>query len=132
MITWIRSLITFIGFLFIYLIITPVMLISTVLLTGSWYRNVTIAWSKILVGWMRIGAGIDYRIIGAENLQYLKERPHFIISNHQSALETLIYTIILPPHSFVLKRSFSIFLSLVGVWQRQSQLRSIEKMEKMP
>ncbi|PWD85334.1 lysophospholipid acyltransferase family protein [Ignatzschineria cameli] len=104
MITWIRSLITFIGFLFIYLIITPVMLISTVLLTGSWYRNVTIAWSKILVGWMRIGAGIDYRIIGAENLQYLKERPHFIISNHQSALETLIYTIILPPHSFVLKK----------------------------
>lgn len=104
MITWIRSLITFIGFLFIYLVITPVMLISTVLLTGSWYRNVTIAWSKILVGWMRIGAGIDYRIIGLENLKYLEKTPHFIVSNHQSALETLIYTIILPPHSFVLKK----------------------------
>lgn len=104
MITWIRSLIIFIGFLFIYLVITPVMLISTVLLTGSWYRNVTITWSKILVGWMRIGAGIDYRIIGAENLKYLEKAPHFIVSNHQSALETLIYTIILPPHSFVLKK----------------------------
>ena len=104
MITWIRSLINFIGFLFSYLVITPVMLISTVLLTRSWYRNVTIAWSKILVGWMRIGAGIDYRIIGAENLKYLEKAPHFIVSNHQSALETLIYTIILPPHSFVLKK----------------------------
>ena len=105
MVTWIRSLITFLGYLVIYLIITPIMLISTVALWGSWYRNVTIAWSNILIVWMRIGAGVHYRVIGRENLEKLKERPHFIISNHQSALETLIYTVILPPHSFVLKKS---------------------------
>lgn len=104
MITWIRSLITFIGFLIIYLIITPIMLVTTVILWGSWYRNVTIAWSNILISWMRIGAGIHYRVIGLENLEKLKNQPHFIVSNHQSALETLIYTVILPPHSFVLKK----------------------------
>lgn len=104
MITWLRSLITFLGFLVIYLIITPIMLITTIILWGSWYRNVTIAWSNILIGWMRIGAGIQYRVIGREHLEKLKTHPHFIVSNHQSALETLIYTVILPPHSFVLKK----------------------------
>lgn len=105
MITWIRSLITFIGYIFIYLVITPIMLITTVFLWGSWFRNVTIAWSNILIAWMRIGAGVHYRIIGKENLEKAKAEPHFIISNHQSAMETLIYTVILPPHSFVLKKS---------------------------
>ncbi|MHC5225205.1 lysophospholipid acyltransferase family protein [Ignatzschineria sp. LJL83] len=104
MITWLRSLITLLGFIIFYLIITPTMLITTIVLWGSWYRAVTKAWSKLLIGWMRIGAGIHYRVIGRENLEALKEQPHFIISNHQSALETLIYTIILPPHSFVLKK----------------------------
>lgn len=105
MITWIRSLITFIGYIFIYLVITPIMLVCTVFLWGSWFRKVTIIWSNILIAWMRIGAGVHYRVIGKENLERAKERPHFIVSNHQSAMETLIYTVILPPHSFVLKKS---------------------------
>lgn len=104
MIKWIRSLITFLGFTVIALIITPIMMTATVLFWGSWYRKVTIIWANILIGWMRIGAGIHYRIIGIENLEKLKTRPHFIVSNHQSALETLIYTVIFPPHSFVLKK----------------------------
>ncbi len=104
MVTWIRSLITFIGYLFIYLVITPIMMLCTIFFWGSWFRQVSILWSKILIGWMRIGAGVKYRVIGQEHLEKLKERPHFIISNHQSALETLIYTVILPPHSFVLKK----------------------------
>lgn len=104
MVTWIRSLITFIGYLFIYLVITPIMMLCTICFWGSWFRRVTIIWSSILIGWMRIGAGVHYRVVGQENLNKLKDRPHFIISNHQSALETLIYTVILPPHSFVLKK----------------------------
>lgn len=103
MITWIRSLIAFLGFLIIGVVITPIMLVLSLPFWGEPFRKITQLWCKLNLGWLRLSAGVRYKIEGAENLQYLNT-PHILISNHQSTFETYLYTIILPPHSFVLKK----------------------------
>jgi len=45
--------------------------------------------------------GIQYRVIGAENLP---RTPAVILSKHQSAWETLAFQVIFPPQVWVLKR----------------------------
>lgn len=101
---WLRSLLCLFGFIVISVIITPIMLLITLPVPKRAYRKVSQAWAKLILNWLTVSVGVRYRIVGEENLCALEEKPHLIISNHQSTLETYLYTIILPPHVFVLKR----------------------------
>ncbi len=58
-------------------------------------------WARAVIWLAKTLLGIDYRVIGAENLQ---RAPAVILSKHQSAWETLAFQIIFPPHVLVLKR----------------------------
>ncbi|WP_374601433.1 lysophospholipid acyltransferase family protein [Niveibacterium sp.] len=62
----------------------------------------------IIMGWCRINVrmihailGIRWRIEGWENLP---SRPAVVLAKHQSALETILFPVLFPPQSFVLKR----------------------------
>lgn len=64
------------------------------------YRVIS-GWSHVMIWLAKIVLGIDYRVIGRENLP---KRPSVILSKHQSAWETLAFQVIFPPQVLVLKR----------------------------
>jgi 1-acyl-sn-glycerol-3-phosphate acyltransferase len=64
------------------------------------YR-VICGWSHVMIWLARKVLGIDYRVVGRENLP---RSPAVILSKHQSAWETLAFQVIFPPQVLVLKR----------------------------
>jgi 1-acyl-sn-glycerol-3-phosphate acyltransferase len=64
------------------------------------YRVIS-GWSRAMVWLAKHVLGIDYRVIGAENLP---KDPAVILSKHQSTWETLAFQVIFPPQVLVLKR----------------------------
>jgi len=58
-------------------------------------------WAKFINWWLKVCCNIDYQVTGLENLP---EEPSMILSNHQSAWETIVFQVIFPAQSHVLKR----------------------------
>lgn len=68
------------------------------------------AWCAI-IGWMtKVFCGLTYEVEGMEHID--PQQPAIILSNHQSAWETLALRSILPAHSVVIKRE----LLLLPIW----------------
>jgi 1-acyl-sn-glycerol-3-phosphate acyltransferase len=63
------------------------------------YRVVT-SWSHVVIALARVVCGIRYRIKG----RVPQGGPYIVLSNHQSAWETLAFQVLLPPQVLVLKR----------------------------
>jgi 1-acyl-sn-glycerol-3-phosphate acyltransferase len=93
----------------IFLLLKAVMTVPFSLITLMTFPLPAIAryrvisqWSWI-VNWLaRVTVGITYRVEGLENLP---AEPVVILSNHQSAWETIVFQQIFPPLSFVLKKN---------------------------
>ncbi len=66
----------------------------------SRYR-ITSGWAHLMLYLLRVICGIDYRVIGAEQIP---RTPSIILSKHQSAWETLAFQQIFPPQVWVLKK----------------------------
>src|SRR5256714_13048363 len=64
------------------------------------YRVIS-GWSRAMIWLAKNVLGIDYRVIGLENLP---RTPAVILAKHQSAWETLAFQVIFPPQVLVLKR----------------------------
>ncbi|MEJ5210709.1 MAG: lysophospholipid acyltransferase family protein [Burkholderiales bacterium] len=64
------------------------------------YRIITV-WNRVVVWLARVLLGIEYRVLGRENLP---DRPAIVMAKHQSAWETLALPILLPPLAIVIKR----------------------------
>jgi 1-acyl-sn-glycerol-3-phosphate acyltransferase len=64
------------------------------------YRVIS-GWSHVMIWLAKKVLGIDYRVIGMQNLP---GRPAVILSKHQSTWETLAFQAIFPPQVLVLKR----------------------------
>ncbi len=58
-------------------------------------------WARFINWWLKLCCNIDYQVTGLENLP---DEPSLILANHQSAWETIIFQIIFPAQSHVLKR----------------------------
>ena len=93
MIVWLRSFLYALGML----LLTPLFSVIALLtfpfhpLTRS---RIIAAWAKIMLWWARLVCGLQYRVIGAENIP---ATPVVILSKHQSAWETLAFQCIFPP-----------------------------------
>ena len=59
-------------------------------------------WAGLTLGWLRLTCGLDYRVTGRE---HIPDSGTVVLSNHQSAWETLAFQSIFPPQVWVLKRS---------------------------
>jgi 1-acyl-sn-glycerol-3-phosphate acyltransferase len=60
------------------------------------------AWCAV-IGWMtKVFCGLTFEVEGMEHIN--PQQPVVLLSNHQSAWETLALRYILPPHSVVIKR----------------------------
>ena len=64
------------------------------------YRLIS-GWSWLMIRMARTILGIEWRVEGRE---HLPSRPAVILSKHQSAWETMAFTLIFPPQVHVLKR----------------------------
>jgi 1-acyl-sn-glycerol-3-phosphate acyltransferase len=86
------------------ILVTPpyaiVALLSFPLPRMARYRLIS-AWSRLMLRLARIVCGIHWRI---EGRKHLPDEPAVILSQHQSAWETLAFQEIFPPQVHVLKR----------------------------
>lgn len=64
------------------------------------YR-VTSTWTRTMLFLLRVICGVNYRVLGAENIP---KTPSIVLSKHQSAWETLAFQKIFPPQVWVLKK----------------------------
>ena len=64
------------------------------------YRIITL-WSRLIVWTAERVCGVRYRVIGTERIP---PPPFIILSNHQSAWETLAFQVVFPPQVWVVKR----------------------------
>jgi len=58
-------------------------------------------WARYNIWALKWICGVSYRVRGKENLP---DEPSVIVSNHQSAWETLCFQLIFPPQSYILKK----------------------------
>jgi 1-acyl-sn-glycerol-3-phosphate acyltransferase len=98
--TFLRSL----AFLIAQILVTPpyaIVALATFPLPRLARYRVISGWSRAMIWLAKNVLGIQYRVIGAENLP---RTPAVILSKHQSAWETLAFQVIFPPQVWVLKR----------------------------
>ncbi len=97
---FLRSLV----FLIAQILVTPpysIVALATFPLPRLTRYRVISGWSHAMIWLAKKVLGIQYRVIGAENLP---RTPSVILSKHQSAWETLAFQVIFPPQVLVLKR----------------------------
>ncbi|MGI9319196.1 MAG: lysophospholipid acyltransferase family protein [bacterium] len=96
----VRSLIYIVGQI-ISAVIVDILVLLTFPLPRPIRDRVITSWARFNIWTLGIVCGLKYRIRGAENIP---DRSAIIISNHQSAWETLCFQLFFPPLSFVLKK----------------------------
>jgi len=70
-------------------------------LSWRWRYAFITRWSRLNLWWLRRSCGLAWRV---EGLERLPPGPAVVLSKHQSAFETLLFQLILPPQTWVLKR----------------------------
>ncbi|QKT05007.1 1-acyl-sn-glycerol-3-phosphate acyltransferase [Ectothiorhodospiraceae bacterium 2226] len=65
------------------------------------YRYLT-NWGRFTLWWLRVTCGVNFRVQGME---HLPQEPAVVLAKHQSAWETIALPFLLPPQTWVLKRS---------------------------
>ena len=107
---YLGSFLLFIG-IFSTATMVGILLITGMLTTFKIRWKIGHAWCGI-IGWMtKVFCGLTYEVEGLEHID--PKAPAIILSNHQSAWETLALRYILPPHSVVIKREL-LYLPIWG------------------
>ena len=107
---YIGSTLLFIG-IFVTATIVGILLILGLLTTFKIRWKIGYAWCAIISWMTKVFCGLTFEVQGMENFN--PQRPAIILSNHQSAWETLALRYILPPHSVVIKREL-LYLPIWG------------------
>jgi 1-acyl-sn-glycerol-3-phosphate acyltransferase len=103
---YIGSALLFVG-IFATATVVGILLILGMLTTFKIRWKIGYAWCAI-IGWItKVTCGLTFEVEGLETID--PKRPAIIMSNHQSAWETLALRYILPPHSVVIKRELLYF-----------------------
>jgi 1-acyl-sn-glycerol-3-phosphate acyltransferase len=83
------------------ILFSPVALILSPFLSSLQKAKFIGIWAGFIRWWLKICCRIDFRVSGLENLP---DEPAVVISNHQSAWETIIFQKIFPAQSYLLKK----------------------------
>ena len=103
---YIGSALLFLG-IFTTATIVGVLLITGMLTTFNIRWKIGYVWCAIISWMTKVFCGLTYEVEGLEHID--PQHPAVILSNHQSAWETLALRYILPPHSVVIKRELLYF-----------------------
>lgn len=85
--------------------------IPTLLFPIAVRDRVIAQWARFNIWTLRHLCGITYRVVGMENIP---KEPSIIVSNHQSAWETLAFQLIFPTQSYLLKKSL-LWIPIFGI-----------------
>ena len=103
---YIGSTLLFVG-IFVTATIVGILLILGMLTTFKIRWKIGYAWCAIISWMTKVFCGLTFEVEGMEHFD--PKQPAIILSNHQSAWETLALRYILPPHSVVIKRELLYF-----------------------
>jgi 1-acyl-sn-glycerol-3-phosphate acyltransferase len=81
-------------------------------------------WSGLVLGGLRRLCGIEWRVTGLEHLP--KDGPALIASMHQSAFDTLVWQVVAPRFTFVLKRELT-RIPLFGPMLRTTGMIAVDR-----
>ena len=95
----VRALIFLVGQIISAVLVSPVALLCLALPSLPRARIIS-AWARFNIWSLKHVCGVTCEVIGAENIP---KQPAVLISNHQSAWETLYFQLIFPPQSYILK-----------------------------
>jgi 1-acyl-sn-glycerol-3-phosphate acyltransferase len=91
-------------YLLFMLVVTPIVAALMIVCIPLGYRvehGLTRAWCSLMLGAARLLCGLQYRVLGAEQLP---QRAAVVLSKHQSAWETIFLNAFCPRPVFVIKR----------------------------
>ncbi len=94
-----RALIFLLGQIISAILVSPLALLCFAL-PSLWRARVISCWARFNIWSLKHVCGITCEVRGAG---HLPSRPAVLISNHQSAWETLYFQLIFPPQSYLLK-----------------------------
>lgn len=106
---YIGSTLLFIG-IFVSATVIGILLITGMLFSFAYRVKIGHIWCGVIAWMTRVFCGLTYEVEGLENIH--PDQPAIILSNHQSAWETLSLRYILPTHSVVIKKE----LLYLPVW----------------
>jgi len=69
---------------------------------AGWPLRLAQTWARCVLGGLRVLCGIRWTVTGRDNLP--ADGPLLIASNHQSAFDTMIWLLLVPAPSYVVKR----------------------------
>ena len=107
---YIGSTLLFVG-IFVTATIVGILLILGMLTTFKIRWKIGYVWCAIISWMTKVFCGLTFEVEGMEHFD--PKQPAIILSNHQSAWETLALRYILPPHSVVIKREL-LYLPIWG------------------
>jgi 1-acyl-sn-glycerol-3-phosphate acyltransferase len=88
-----------------------------------WIYYLGRVWAHPIIFALRLLCGLKYRVVGRENLP---QGPVLLAAKHQSAWETIIFSILLWDHCFVLKREL-LRLPLFGLYLARAGLIPVDR-----
>lgn len=100
MIIALRSLIFYAGFS-LWTIVWSFVVLASAPLPKAFSYWLCAVWGRASMLWLSLTCGVRYRVMGRENLP---PPPYVILSNHQSAWETIAYLNVFPRYSYVFKQ----------------------------
>lgn len=83
------------------ILFSPLALVLSPFLSSLQKAQFIGVWARFIGWWLKVCCRIDFTVRGSE---HLPEQPSIVISNHQSAWETILFQRIFPAQSYLLKR----------------------------
>lgn len=108
------------------LLFVPFVLLITPFLASVKKGEFIALWARFIMWWLQICCNISYRVHGAENIP---PGPAIILSNHQSAWETIALQRIFPVHSQLLKKAL-LWIPFFGWGLAANQPIAIDRAKK--
>lgn len=97
---WLRALLFYLGLALSIIIIVPLLVLLFPLPFHLRYFTVT-RWTLFNLWWLRVTCNLRHEVSGRE---HIPSGPAIVMSNHQSAWETLVLQIVFPAQVWILKR----------------------------
>ena len=134
MMLYLRSILFLVGQIISVIVVCIISLVTFFLPSLTRAKIISI-WARFNIWTLKVICGISYRVSGIENIP---DTPSIIISNHQSAWETLCFQLIFPPQSYLLKKEL-LWIPFFG-WglamnrpiaiDRSKKLRALDRLVK--
>ena len=97
---WLRSILFFFGMVISAIIFCPIAILSWPLPVLTRMKIISL-WARFIKFSLYFICNLDFEV---EGLDRIPQNPSVILSKHQSAWETIMFQIIFPPQTWVLKR----------------------------